>query len=289
MKIIALLQHAHRCLLAAVLLASTLSATAQGNATNGQYIAKAAGCVGCHTVNKSGAIPFAGGRALETPFGTFHGPNITPDKQTGIGSWSEADFKRAVRLGERRDGAHYFPAFPYPSFTGMTDADIQDLWAYLKSLPPTKQANRDHELRFPYNLRFLVTGWKLLFFTPGTAATAGPATDPVARGAYLVGALGHCAECHTPRNFLGGPDKNERFAGAKIPEGKVPNLTPTRLKKWSDAELKDYLMTGTAPNGDVAVDPMSEVITNTTSQLTSADMAAMIAYLRTLPPRPEPR
>ncbi len=289
MKIIALLQHAHRCLLAAVLLASTLSATAQGNATNGQYIAKAAGCIGCHTVSKSGAIPFAGGRALETPFGTFYGPNITPDKQTGIGSWSEADFKRAVRLGERRDGAHYFPAFPYPSFTGMSDADIQDLWVYLKSLPPTKQANRDHELRFPYNLRFLVTGWKLLFFMPGPAGTAGPATDPVARGAYLVGALGHCAECHTPRNFLGGPDKNERFAGAKIPEGKVPNLTPTRLKKWSDTELKDYLMTGTAPNGDVAVDPMSEVITNTTSQLTSADMAAMIAYLRTLPPRPEPK
>ncbi len=289
MKVTTLLLKAHRQLFVVALLASTLSATAQGNATNGQYIAKAAGCVGCHTVNKAGAIPFAGGRALETPFGTFYGPNITPDKQTGIGNWSDADFKRAIRQGERRDGSHYFPAFPYPSFTGMSDADILDLWAYLKALPPAKQANREHDLRFPYNLRFLVTGWKVLFFTPGPAVSSAAATDPVARGAYLVGVLGHCGECHTPRNFLGGPDKNERFAGAKIPEGKVPNLTPTRLKKWSDAELKDYLMTGNTPSGDVAVEPMSEVITNTTSQLTSADMAAMIAYLRTLPARPEPK
>ncbi len=282
-------KHTRQLLLAGFLLAIASVTTAQGNPTNGQYIAKAAGCVGCHTVNKSGATPFAGGRAIETPFGTFYGPNITPDKQTGIGDWSDSDFKRAIRQGERRDGSHYFPAFPYPSFTGMSDTDIQDLWAYLKSLPPAKQVNREHDLRFPYNLRFLVAGWKMLFFAPGLGSPVVPANDPVARGAYLVGVLGHCAECHTPRNFLGGPDKNERFAGAKIPEGKVPNLTPTRLKKWSDADLKEYLMTGNAPNGDVAVDPMSEVITNTTSQLTSADMAAVIAYLRTLSPRPEPK
>jgi mono/diheme cytochrome c family protein len=287
MNIRSMLKQAHQLLLAGFLLAITFPASAQGNPANGQYISKAAGCVGCHTVNKSGAIPFAGGRALETPFGIFYGPNITPDKQTGIGSWSDSDFKRAIRLGERRDGSHYFPAFPYPSFTGMSDSDILDLWAYLKSLPPAKQANREHELRFPYNLRFLVTGWKMLFFTPGSGSAVASPNDPVARGAYLVGALGHCAECHTPRNFLGGPDKDQSFAGAKIPEGKVPNLTPTRLKKWSDADLKEYLMTGTAPNGDIVVEPMGEVITNTTSQLTSADMAAMIAYLRTLPPRPE--
>ena len=282
-----ILKQARQLLLAGFLFSIASAAMAQGNATNGQYIAKAAGCVGCHTVNKSGATPFAGGRALETPFGTFYGPNITPDKQTGIGNWSDTDFKRAIRQGERPDGSHYFPAFPYPSFTGMSDSDILDLWAYLKSLPPARQANREHDLRFPYKLRFLVAGWKMLFFTPGPAGSVPSANDPVARGAYMAGALGHCAECHTPRNFLGGPDKNEKFAGAKIPEGKVPNLTPTRLKKWSDAELKEYLMTGTSPNGDIAVDPMSEVITNTTSQLTSADMAAMIAYLRSLPPRPE--
>ncbi len=274
---------------AALLLAHATSASAQGNAMNGQYLSKAAGCIGCHTVNKAGATPYAGGRALETPFGTFYGPNITPDKETGLGSWTDADFKRAIRQGERRDGSHYFPAFPYPSFTGMSDTDIQDLWAFLKTIPPVKQANREHELRFPYNLRFLVTGWKLMFFTPGPVAPPAQASAPVARGAYLVGALGHCSECHTPRNALGGPDKKELFAGAKIPEGKVPNLTPTRLKKWSDADLKEYFQTGIAPNGDVVAEPMSEVVTNTTSKLTPADVDAVIAYLRTLPPRDEPK
>ena len=288
MKIIPLIHRIYLPVLLVFLIAAAASASAQGNAVNGQYLAKAAGCVGCHTVNKAGATPFAGGRALETPFGTFYGPNITPDKDTGIGNWSEADFKRAIRQGERRDRSHYFPAFPYPSFTGMSDTDIQDLWAFLKTITPAKQANRDHELRFPYNLRFLVAGWKLMFFTPGPAAQP-PANGAVDRGAYLVGVLGHCGECHTPRNFLGGPDKKEMFAGAKIPEGKVPNLTPTRLKKWSDAELTEYLTTGNAPNGDVVVEPMSEVVNNTTSKLTPADMAAVIAYLRSLPPRAEPK
>lgn len=287
MNISSLLYRVYLYGLTAFLMACAVSASAQGNIEKGQYLAKAAGCVGCHTVNKAGSIPFAGGRALETPFGIFYGPNITPDKETGIGNWTEADFKRAIRLGERRDGSHYFPAFPYPSFTGMSDGDIQDLWAYMKTLPPTRQANREHELRFPFNQRFLVSGWKLMFFTPGPVAPVAGANDQLARGAYLVGVLGHCGECHTPRNALGGPDKGNLFAGAKIPEGKVPNLTPTRLKKWTDAGLKEYLLTGTAPNGDVVVEPMSEVITNTTSKLSPADLDAMIAYLRSLPPRDE--
>lgn len=259
------------------------AAFAQGDAKAGQYIAKAGGCVGCHTDTKTGSVPFAGGRALETPFGTFFGPNITPDKQAGIGKWTEADFKRALRQGERPDGSHYFPAFPYPSFTGMSDRDIQDLWAYLQTLPPSNRANQEHALRFPYSLRFLVGGWKMLFFKQGPQQAAAPANDPVARGAYLVNVLGHCGECHTPRNFLGGPDTKALLSGAVIPEGKVPNLTPTRLKKWSDAELKEYLKTGNAPNGDVVLEPMSEVVTNTTSQLTPEDLAAMVAYLRTVP------
>lgn len=276
-------------LLFAALLQINVTATAQISTVKGQYLANAAGCIGCHTVNKAGAAPYAGGRALETPFGIFYGPNITPDKETGIGGWTDVDFKRAIRQGERKDGSHYFPAFPYPSFTGMSDADIQDIWAFLKTVPPVKQVNREHELRFPYSLRFLVGGWKMMFFTPGPQSQGALATGPVARGAYLVGTLGHCGECHTPRNFLGGPDKSALLGGAKIPEGKVPNLTPTRLKKWSDADLKEYLLSGTAPNGDIAVEPMSEVITNTTSKLTADDMAAVIAYLRTLPPREEPK
>lgn len=263
-------------------------AIAQGNAKAGEYVAKAAGCVGCHTDTKPGSVPFAGGRALATPFGTFYGPNITPHRETGLGAWSEDDFRRALRRGERRDGSHYFPAFPYPSFTGMTDADIRDLWAYLRSLAPANHANREHQLRFPFGFRFLVTFWKWLFFTPGPSVATAQQAGAVNRGAYLVRVLGHCGECHTPRNLLGGPKSGSLFAGAKIPEGKVPNLTPTRLKKWTDAGIKEYLLTGTTPGGDIAVEPMSEVITNTTSQLRAEDLAAIIAYLRSLPPLPEP-
>jgi mono/diheme cytochrome c family protein len=288
MKICSLLRFTSTIAWGLFALLAVFPAQAQGDARSGEYLAKAAGCVGCHTETKAGAVPFAGGRALETPFGTFFGPNITPDRQTGIGNWGEGDFKRALRFGERPDGAHYFPSFPYPSFTGMSDKDIQDLWAYFRALPPTNQANRDHVLKFPYNLRFLVGGWKMMFFKPGPVQTAAPAADPVTRGAYLVNVLGHCGECHTPRNFLGGPDNKALLAGAVMPNGKVPNLTPTRLKRWSDADLTDYLKTGTAPNGDVVVDPMSEVITNTTSQLTPQDLAAMVAYLRTVPAHDEP-
>lgn len=270
-----------------VLFACVTQAFAQGNVNNGQYVAKAAGCVGCHTDTKPGSVPFAGGRALETPFGIFYGPNITPHRQTGLGNWSELDFGRAVRRGERRDGAHYFPAFPYPSFAGMTDVDIRDLWAYLRSLPPANRANREHELRFPFGWRFLVTFWKWMYFAPEPFLPNPQASAVVNRGFYLVRVLGHCGECHTPRNLLGGPKADSLLAGAKIPEGRVPNLTPTRLKKWSDANLKEYFLTGVTPGGDVAVDPMGEVISNTTSQLTSEDLAAMIAYLRSLPALPE--
>src|SRR6186997_106920 len=153
------------------------SCLAQGDAKRGEYLAKAGGCVGCHTVeakegSKDKPVPFAGGRALKTPFGTFYGPNITPHAEAGIGKWSEADFIRAMREGRRPDGAHYFPAFPYPSFTGITDADLRDLWAYLRSLPPGKRASQPHELRFPFGWRALVAGWKWLYFTPGTGVGA---------------------------------------------------------------------------------------------------------------------
>ena len=276
-----------RLALASVFFAGFPEAFAQGDLKNGQYVAKAAGCVGCHTDTKPGSVPFAGGRALDTPFGTFYGPNITPHRDTGLGKWSEADFRRAIRLGERPDGAHYFPAFPYPSFTAMTDRDIRDLWTYLQSQPPVNRPNQAHNLRFPFGWRFMVTFWKWLFFTPQPFVADLPAPSAVNRGAYLVRALGHCGECHTPRNFLGGPKANRALAGAKLPEGRTPNLTPTRLKKWSDADLKKFLLTGLTPDGDVAAETMGEVIQNTTSQLTSGDLAALIAYLRALPPLPD--
>ena len=278
-----------RASLWALLLATASgNACAQGDAKRGQYLAKVGGCVGCHTEDKKDATPFAGGRALKTPFGTFYGPNITPHPEAGIGRWTEADFVKAMRHGERPDGANYFPAFPYPSFTRITDADLRDLWAYLQALPSSSRATQAHDLRFPYGWRWLVTPWKWLFFTPGPSAGDAQSTTSVNRGAYLVEALGHCGECHTPRNFLGGSKRGRFLAGGKGPDGKrVSNLTPTRLKKLSDAELKDFLQTGMTADGDVAAEAMGEVVRNTTSQLTAEDMAAVIAYLRALPPLDE--
>jgi mono/diheme cytochrome c family protein len=273
--------------LIAVLL-GTGSAMAQCDPKRGEYLAKAAGCVGCHTEEKQGAVPFAGGRALKTPFGTFYGPNITPHPQAGIGRWTEADFVRAVREGLRPDGAHYFPAFPYPSYTRISEADLRDLWAFLRTLPPNPRASQPHDLGFPYGWRPLVAGWKWMFFKPGPYAADPKLSPALNRGAYLAQALGHCGECHTPRNALGGPKSDRHLAGGKGPDGKnVPNLTPTRLKKWDDTELKNFLVAGLTPDGDVPAEAMGEVIQNTTSQLTPADLAALMAYLRSLPPLPE--
>lgn len=277
--------------MAFIILTSMAGASAQaqapaGDAKRGLYISNAAGCVGCHTAEGKDATPFAGGRALKTPFGTFYGPNITPHPEAGIGKWSEADLVRALRLGERPDGAHYFPAFPYSSFTRMNDADIRDLWAYLRALPPSDRKSQPHDLGFPFNLRFLVTGWKLLYFTPGEMKPDPKLAANVNRGAYLATALGHCGECHTPRNFLGGLNDKRLLGGNKNgPEGKsVPNITPTRLKKLSDAELKEYLISGLTPDGDMASETMAEVIRNTTSKLSPEDLAALVAYLRSVPP-----
>jgi mono/diheme cytochrome c family protein len=269
-------------------------AFAQGDARRGEYLAKAGGCVGCHTETRAGAVPFAGGRALKTPFGTFYGPNITPHPGAGIGRWSEADFVRAMREGRRPDGAHYYPAFPYASFTRISDGDLRDLWAYLRSLKPAEQPSKPHELGFFFRWRFLLVFWKWLFFEPGPFVADASKSAALNRGAYLVQALGHCGECHTPRNFLGGPKKERALAGGKLDEGKetpvnAPNLTPTRLKKYGDGELKDILASGLYPDGDVMGETMSEVVKNTTSQLTPADLDALIAFLRGLPALPDER
>lgn len=276
-----------RFALACALGAGFARAYAQGDANNGQYLAKTAGCAGCHTDTMPGAAPYAGGRVLDTPFGKFYGPNITPHPEVGLGKWSEADFRRAMRLGERPDGAHYYPAFPYPSFTGMTDMDIRDLWAYLRNLPPASRPNQAHDLRLPFSWRFMVTFWKWLFFTPRPFMTNPQAPTALNRGAYLVRVLGHCGECHTPRNFLGGPITSRSLAGGKLPEGRTPNLTPRRLKKWNDVELREFLRSGATPEGDAPADTMYEVIRNTTSQLTAEDLDALIAYLRSLAPLPD--
>lgn len=268
---------------------STATAFAQGDARRGLYLSKAAGCLGCHTEERQGAAPYAGGRALKTLFGTFLGPNITPHPQAGLGRWAEADFIRAMRMGLRPDGAHYYPAFPYTSFTRMSDTDLRDLWAYLKTLPPSSQSSRPHDLRWYARWRFPLAFWKWLFFTPGPFVPEAGRTPMLNRGAYLVQALGHCGECHTPRNFLGGPRGGRLLAGAAQggDDKGAPNLTPTRLKKWSDEELKEFLVAGLTPDGDVAGESMAEVVRNTTSQLAAQDLDALVAYLRSLPPLPE--
>jgi mono/diheme cytochrome c family protein len=263
-------------------------AAAAGDPKRGEYLVRAGGCLGCHTEDRKDAVPFAGGRALKTPFGTFHGPNITPHPQAGIGRWTEADFVRAMRHGRRPDGANYFPAFPYPSFTKIRDADLSDLWAYLRTLPPSARANQTHDLWFIFGWRFLVTVWKWFFFTPGPYVNIQGASEIVNRGAYLVQALGHCGECHTPRNFLGAPKRGRFLAGGRVPgDREAPNITPSGLELWSDANLKEFFATGVTPDDETASEEMYEVIRNTTSRLTPQDIAAMIAYLRSLPPLPD--
>lgn len=260
------------------------SAEAGGNIKRGEYLAKVANCIGCHTEDREGAVPFVGGRALKTPFGTFYGPNITPDCDVGIGRWAEADFIRAMRYGVRPDGAAYFPAFPYPSYTKITDNDLRDIWAYLRTVKPDKRPSQAHDLGFFFQWRFLIWFWKWLFFTPGPFENDPRQAPLINRGAYLAQAVGHCGECHTPRNFLGATKSNRYLAGGKGPDGKnVPNITPIRLQKWSDQEVKYYLTTGVMPDGDVANKMMNEVIQNATSVLKPDDMSALISYLRLLP------
>jgi mono/diheme cytochrome c family protein len=255
----------------------------------GEYLFNAGGCLGCHTDAKNNGAPLAGGRALKTPFGTFFGPNITADPQHGLGRWSEADFIRAMRHGERPDGANLFPVFPYTSFTKISERDLKDLWAYLRSVPASPTANKPHDVRFPFGVRAGLTVWKWLNFSPGEFRADAGRSAEVNRGAYLVEALAHCGECHTPRNLMGGLETAKAFAGtADGPEGeRVPNITPhpeTGTGKWSAGDLADLLTQGMTPEGDFVGGSMGEVVRNTTGKLTDSDIKAMIAYLKALQP-----
>jgi mono/diheme cytochrome c family protein len=231
----------------------------------------------------------AGGRALATPFGTFYGPNITPHPELGIGRWSEADFIRALREGTRPDGTHYFPVFPYTSYTRIADQDLRDLRAYIFSLPPVARPNRPHDVRFPFNLRFLLGFWRWLYFWPGAFRPDPARSAEINRGVYLVEALGHCEQCHTPRTALGGLDRDFYLAGTRRgPDGaRVPNITPdpaTGIGRWSPEDLMDLLSQGMTPDGDFVGATMAEVVRSSTSRLSEADRAAITAYLRSLPP-----
>jgi len=265
-------------------------ARAAGDVKRGEYIFAIGGCAACHTDVKNNGQLLAGGRELKTPFGNFYGPNITAHPVAGIGRWSDDDFMRALRQGRRPDGAHYFPVFPYPAFAKMTDQDVLDLKAYIFSLPVSDRPNRPNELAFPFNVRALQFGWKLLNFAPGEFKPDKGKSAEINRGAYLAQALGHCAECHSPRTAIGSIRAELLYAGDTNHAGagtRVPNITPdpaTGLGKWSPGDYADLLSMGMTPDGDFVGGDMGEVVKNGTSKLTPADRNAMVAYLRQLPP-----
>jgi mono/diheme cytochrome c family protein len=255
----------------------------------GKYLFNAGGCTSCHTDVKGGGPVLGGGRALKTPFGVFYGPNITADPVHGIGTWSDEDFIRALRDGVGPDGEQFFPVFPYTSFTNITDADLKDLKAYIFSLPTAATPDLAHEIKFPFGFRFLVRFWKWLYFKRGPFEPDPDKSAQWNRGAYLVRALGHCGECHTPRGLLGGPRRNMELAGtAEGPEGgAIPNITPdpeTGIGKWSAGEIADLLSSGLTPEGDIVGGAMAEVTETVTGKLTPDDIQAIVVYLRALPP-----
>jgi mono/diheme cytochrome c family protein len=253
---------------------------------NGLTVFNAGGCSSCHAVpGQPDRLRLGGGLAITSPFGTFYAPNISPDPVDGIGKWTEVAFINAVTKGISPAGYHYFPAFPYTTYQHAKIEDIRDLFAYLKTLTPVPGQVRDHDVPFPFNMRRNIGIWKLLFMDgkPFMADTARSAQGN--RGDYLVNGLGHCAECHSPRNFLGGIITAQRFAGGPNPEGEgwVPNITQKGLGDWSEKDIAYFLETGELPEGDSAGGSMARVIKNT-SQLSQEDRAAIAVYLKSLPP-----
>ena len=256
--------------------------------TRGAYIFAAADCVSCHTDKKHDGAPLAGGRALATDFGTFYSKNITPDKEHGIGDWSLEQFKRALREGIDDEGQYIYPVFPFASFTGMSDQDIADLYAYIMAQPPSDRRNTPHVLNFPFRYRWLLIGWRTLFFRAGPLQSDPSHDAEWNRGRYLAEAVVHCQECHTPRNFLGGLDRAQAYAGNPHgPDGqKTPNITPdaaTGIGKWSLEDIATVLESGMTPDFDSVGDGMGEVVQGT-AKLTDADRHAIAVYLKSLPP-----
>ncbi|WP_426441766.1 c-type cytochrome [Bradyrhizobium genosp. P] len=258
----------------------------QPNLANGLTTFNAGGCSSCHAVPKQDdRLKLGGGLAIPSPFGTFYAPNISPDPNDGIGRWSEADFVTAVMKGTSPSGTHYFPAFPYTSYQHAGIKDVRDLFAYLKTLPPVAGKVRDHDVPFPFDIRRNIGIWKLLFMDGRPFVADASRSAQWNRGAYLVNSFGHCAECHSPRNALGGIVSAQRFAGGPNPEGEgwVPNITERGLSDWSAKDIAYFLESGQTPDGDSAGGSMVRVIRNT-SQLSSGDRDAIADYVKSLPP-----
>jgi mono/diheme cytochrome c family protein len=267
-----------------------LTADRAPDLANGRELFYAGGCTSCHAVpGQDDKTRLGGGYALKSPFGTFHVPNISPDKTDGIGAWTPAQFVRAMREGVTPEGQHLYPAFPYTSYQRMKPDDIADMFAFIMTLPAVEGRAKPHELPFPYNIRRGVGLWKLAFldgkvFEPDPAKSAS-----LNRGDYLTNGPGHCAECHSPRNLAGAIVADRRFSGGPDPEGRgtVPNITPdaSGIGGWTVDDLTNLLKTGETPNYDTVGGPMADVVRNT-AQLTDEDRAAMAEYLLSLPKRP---
>jgi mono/diheme cytochrome c family protein len=272
----------------------------QPDATRGEYMFAAGGCTSCHAAPDATGedrLKLAGGLALKTPFGTFHAPNISPDPEHGIGGWSMAEFVTSMKFGVGRGGTHLYPAFPYTSYQRMRVEDVMDLKAYLDTLPPVATDAPGHELPFPFSIRRGLGLWQLLY-VDGTSFMPDPAKsdDAISRGAYLVRGPGHCGECHSPRNVIGGIDSSRAYAGGPAPEGDgtIPNITPdeeTGIGSWSEDEIVEAFQTGTKPNFDDFSGAMKHVQENL-AKLAPEYLAAIAAYLKSLPPikseRPAP-
>lgn len=262
------------------------------DAERGQYIFAAGGCSSCHAAPDAKGddkLLLAGGHRFETEFGTFVAPNISPDPTVGIGSWTAVEFVNAVTRGVSPNGAHYYPAFPYTSYAKAKLTDVLDLKAYMDTLPPVAAAAPANEVSFPFNVRRGLGLWKLLFADFKSFEDDPSNSAQVNRGAYLVNALGHCGECHTPRNLLGGIDHAKAFAGAPNPDGKgfIPNITPHSdgLGSWSAEDIAYALESGFTPDFDSLGGSMAAVVENT-AKLTSEDREAIAAYLKSVPELP---
>ena len=268
------------------------------NVDNGRYIFTAAGCAECHAVPQKGCddlkirdkAVLAGGRCLKTPYGTFHVPNISPDKDTGIGGWTTSDFVNAMKHGVSPNGTHLYPAFPYSSYQRLTLEDIIDLKGYLDTLPAVRSEVAAHDLRFPYSARRGLGLWKRLYVDGESFSPDPNASGELNRGAYLVSAAGHCTECHSSRDVLGGIVSATEFAGADNPEGKgtVPNITPSDdgIGDWTVEDITYLLETGNKPDFDTIGANMVPVHENM-ARLTPEDRKAIAVYLKSLPPRPD--
>ena len=253
-----------------------------GDADTGALVFAAAGCASCHVAADGPADLMAGGKRFTSDFGAFIAPNISNDATHGVGDWTDLELASAIMAGVGRDSTHLYPAFPYTSYNKASTQDVADLIAYLRTLPASDRASEPHELAFPFNQRITLGGWKALFVSTDWVLTDTP-TPQLERGRYLVEALGHCTECHTPRNALGGLQKDRWMAGAPNPsgDGRIPNITDGVLT-WSEGDIAEYLKSGFTPDFDTAGGSMAVVVRNT-SLLSDEDRAAIAAYLKAIP------